>query len=287
MRTRESWIPPRAIDRGSPIPFYYQLQELLKQEIESGRWLPGELLPSEDEMGRALRVSRPVIRQALDILEGDGQVIRVRGKGTLVAQPKLRYEAVTAVAAWAGGVYVTPRLDRVVAVHLEPAVGHIARLLDLQASDDVFELTYTHSVDGTPASITTLTLRGDSLRGLRPGQLPALEEGGPDALLQLNAAYGLAVVASELTIEATRTNGFEADLLHIDIGAPVFLLGSLEMGATQKPLGFSRTVVRSDQFRFAAVINHEGVALTPQFLAEPRPAATNWVPAEPVRAADH
>ena len=117
------WTPPRGIERKSPIPYYYQLQELLKQEIEEGRWLPGELLPSESEMEGALGISRPVVRKALDILEGDGQIMRIKGKGSLVAQPKIGYEALVAAGRWASGVFSTPYVHRVLDRQRTPAVG--------------------------------------------------------------------------------------------------------------------------------------------------------------------
>ena len=40
-------LPAAAIDRRSPIPFYFQLTELLTREIEAGRWAVGDRLPSE------------------------------------------------------------------------------------------------------------------------------------------------------------------------------------------------------------------------------------------------
>src|SRR5918994_6822716 len=78
-----------ALDRSSFVPLYYQLQELLKEQIESGGWKPGDRLPSEPELARRYAVSRVVVRQALAILQDDGQIVRIQGRGTFVAEPKL------------------------------------------------------------------------------------------------------------------------------------------------------------------------------------------------------
>jgi len=56
------------LNRSSPVPLYYQLQEVLKQDIDAGYWQPGQLLPSEGELSTGLGVSRTVIRGALDVL---------------------------------------------------------------------------------------------------------------------------------------------------------------------------------------------------------------------------
>src|SRR5439155_12748729 len=81
------------LDRNSFVPLYYQLQELLKEQIESSLWQPGDLLPSEPALARIFGVSRVVVRQALAILEDDRQIVRIKGRGTFVAEPKIDYRA--------------------------------------------------------------------------------------------------------------------------------------------------------------------------------------------------
>src|SRR5438445_8898853 len=81
------------VDRNSFVPMYYQLQEVMKEHIESGAWPSGGLLPSELELARAFGVSRAVVRQALAILEDDHQIRRVQGRGTFVAHPKMVHRA--------------------------------------------------------------------------------------------------------------------------------------------------------------------------------------------------
>src|SRR5262249_16618405 len=77
------------LDRRSSVPLHYQLQEILHQHIASGRGKVGDPLPSEGELCSLFGVSRIVVRQALEVLEDDGEVIRMQGKGTFVAEPKL------------------------------------------------------------------------------------------------------------------------------------------------------------------------------------------------------
>jgi GntR family transcriptional regulator len=78
-----------AIDRDSPVPYYHQLKELLRDEIVSGRWPAGVQIPSEPELCRLLDVSRTVVRQALGDLGHEGLLRRRKGLGTFVAEPKI------------------------------------------------------------------------------------------------------------------------------------------------------------------------------------------------------
>jgi GntR family transcriptional regulator len=64
-------------------PYYKQLKRILAKEIESIH-TEGDLLTSESELCRLHSVSRTVVRQALGELEGEGLVLKVKGKGTYV-----------------------------------------------------------------------------------------------------------------------------------------------------------------------------------------------------------
>ena len=75
---------PGTINRESPIPYYFQLAELLEEEISSGRWESGQRIPSEPDLCDHYGVSRTTVRQALARLEQEGLVARSKGRGTFV-----------------------------------------------------------------------------------------------------------------------------------------------------------------------------------------------------------
>ena len=77
-------VLPGTINRNSPIPFYFQLAELLEDEIASGRWDSGRRIPSEPDLCDHYGVSRTTVRQALSRLEQEGLVARAKGRGTFV-----------------------------------------------------------------------------------------------------------------------------------------------------------------------------------------------------------
>src|SRR5690242_11317894 len=78
-----------SIDRDSPIPYYFQLKQLLLARIQSNEWKPGYMIGSEHELEKEYQVSRTTIRQALGELVSEGYLIRRRGRGTFVAQPNV------------------------------------------------------------------------------------------------------------------------------------------------------------------------------------------------------
>src|SRR4051812_32612141 len=65
------------------------LFEQLAEQIKSGRLAPGERLPTEQELTRAARVSRTVVREAVAALRAEGLVVTRQGVGAFVsAEPQ-------------------------------------------------------------------------------------------------------------------------------------------------------------------------------------------------------
>ena len=65
---------------------HHQLRSQLLGEIAIGRFRPGDILPSENQLAEQMQVSRTTVRQTLGDLEREGMVRRVQGKGTFVAE---------------------------------------------------------------------------------------------------------------------------------------------------------------------------------------------------------
>jgi GntR family transcriptional regulator len=75
------------IDKSIPIPLYYQLLVIIKKNIESGVWKPGQNIPTELELMEMYGISRSTIRQAILALVNDGYLRRDKSKGTIVTSP--------------------------------------------------------------------------------------------------------------------------------------------------------------------------------------------------------
>jgi DNA-binding GntR family transcriptional regulator len=70
----------------SGIPQYRRLYELLRKHILDGVYKEGDLLPSENELCKFHRMTRPTVRKALDNLVKDGYIKKQQGKGSIVHQ---------------------------------------------------------------------------------------------------------------------------------------------------------------------------------------------------------
>ena len=67
------------------VPKYRQVYASLREDIESGRWPEGALLPTEAVLSKSYNVSRITVREALQLLVNERFVTRRQGQGTIVA----------------------------------------------------------------------------------------------------------------------------------------------------------------------------------------------------------
>lgn len=70
--------------RQSRSPLYLQIAEILRQNLNRGVWMPGDLLPTISKLSAEYSVAKITVRQAVKILEEEGLLESRRGRGTTV-----------------------------------------------------------------------------------------------------------------------------------------------------------------------------------------------------------
>ncbi len=209
------------LDRTSVIPLYYQLQEILKEQIESGRWQPGDALPTEMELTRRFGVSRVCVRQALAILEDDREILRIQGRGTFVAARKLAYRPVSLIR-----LFVAPAVEHVTVRVLDRRVGGVERsvsgALETHA-DDVLRLTCLWFAGDRPLAIGHSFFPLPWADWLNDPKLTTLPRN--DARVS-----DLELGEVDLSVETTQCGQFEADLLGIPTRSMFLLTLALQHG---------------------------------------------------------
>lgn len=247
----------RVIRRDSPVPYYYQLEEFLKEQIENGAWKPGQKIPSEAELCETFDVSRTVVRQALNELVHEGVLYRRRGKGTFVAEPKIRESLVQ---------HLTGFYEDMVALGLNPstkvlaqkvvsAPPKIADALGLEEGEPVVMIDRLRFVDGEPI-VLVITYVPEKL-------CPELinEDLSTQSLYAiLEQKYGLELVYGHRTLEAVAASEEEAKLLEIEEGDPIVLLRSISYLKDGRPVEYFKAKHRGDRSRFEVELVRPGKA---------------------------
>lgn len=82
------------------IPLYMQIYQELKQKIKDEVYKYGDNIPTEFELQEIYNVSRITVRQAIQVLEQEGLVVRARGKGTVVSANENIEELLTQIRSF-------------------------------------------------------------------------------------------------------------------------------------------------------------------------------------------
>lgn len=73
-------------DADSRVPRYLQVATVLRRRIRDGHWSVGDRIATLEELEREFGVARVTVRQAIDLLHGEGLVQSFQGRGTFVTK---------------------------------------------------------------------------------------------------------------------------------------------------------------------------------------------------------
>ncbi len=73
----------------TPIPLYYQIVQIISEQIKSGELKPGDQILTEEKLQQKFDVSRATVRKAISELVYSGLLEKQYSKGTIVAAPKI------------------------------------------------------------------------------------------------------------------------------------------------------------------------------------------------------
>jgi GntR family transcriptional regulator len=238
---------PPGIDFASHTPFYLQLHDLLRERIAAGVWRPGDQLPGEHALCATYGLSRSVVRQALGELEHEGLIVRRRGKGAFVVEPKI----VESLAQKLTGFHQDMReqgrrpISRVLAQAVIPSPAGIAHQLGLPTGAPVVHLRRLRFVDGEPIVLVSSYLPAAACPGLE-----SVDFRERSLYAYLHAAYGLLIARGWRTIEAVVADERTAELLEVPPGAPLLQLDSIGYLENGVPLEYYRALHRGDRSQF-------------------------------------
>jgi len=235
------------VDRSSYVPYYIQVMDALTDYINHGDGRPGEQLPGEPELCRLFGVSRTVIRQALKELEYDGLIVREKGKGTFIAEPKIReslFQELTGFYQDMAAKGHAP-VSKVLKQKIVPASSRIAGYLNLIPETPVIQIDRLRYVQDEPIVFVSAYLP----HALCPKLLVA--DLTQRSLYEfLEQEYEMVIARGTRILEAGLANQYEAELLGVMLGAPLIVLDSISYLEDGTPIEFFHALHRGDRSRF-------------------------------------
>lgn len=238
-----SMVPDVALDRNSPVPLYYQVASRLQELIERGELAVGTKLPNEIDLAETLGVSRPTMRHAINYLVERGMLVRKRGVGTQIVQPKVRRPVeLSSLYDDLAGSGQQPRTT-LRSLEVGPAPDFVASALGVPEGTEVTWFERLRFAGGEPLAIMTNAVPVDVLTLTEDD----LEQHG---LYELLRAAGHVPRMANQVVGARAATTSEARLLGDPRGAPMLTMSRTAWDATGRAVEYGSHIYRASRYSF-------------------------------------
>ncbi|MGE8204552.1 GntR family transcriptional regulator [Heyndrickxia sp. NPDC080065] len=233
------------INKESPIPMYYQIQEHIRENIKQKKWLMGEAIPSERILTEQFGVSRMTIRQAVQGLVDEGILMRKRGSGTYVSnekvqQPLKEITSFTKLMEQRG----MKASSNITVFSIRKPNEVEAEQLEINMSEDVYHIERIRLGDQIPIAIETSIVPCKLAEGLT-------NEDIQNSLYEfIEVKKGQALGEAKQSIEAIGASKRVAELLDLDIDSPILQIERVAILKTGSPFEYVRSQYAGSRFKF-------------------------------------
>lgn len=237
----------KPLQHESVIPLYYQLKERLEESIESGHWLPGDKIPSENQLMDQYNVSRNTAKKAIEELVQEGALYRIQGKGTFVTKPKLEqslmgFYSFSKVLKEKG---MNPK-DIILAINEVKPTSKVKDGLQLSDDENVIEMKRLRCAGEDPyileSSFIPKSIIPSTEKLRRVGQVSLYD--------LLAEEFDIIVTKAKEAFEPVLIREEESKYLQTEEGLPALLLERIAFDRRGLPVEFCQSIVRGDRCRF-------------------------------------
>ncbi len=235
-----------SLNKNSPVPIYYQLQQVIQNLINSNKIKEGEQLPTEEEICKLFNISRMTVRQTYDNLLRMELIYRLKGKGTFVSSKKIIFE-LSKLHSFSEdmkkrGLKVYSKVLEKRITRLDKAVKakfHIPGNLKL------LRIKRLRFVQHDPIALESSLIPVKMCPGLEKEDLAR------KSLFQiLEKKYKLYISHSNQSIEPVLSDKVESSLLNIKIGSPLIRMTGTTYLKNNIPIEYIIGVYRGDRYKF-------------------------------------
>ncbi|NLI20790.1 MAG: GntR family transcriptional regulator [Clostridiales bacterium] len=236
-------MPDALLEKKSQNPLYRQLMRRLKNDIAAGAYPAGGRIPSEQVLCETYGVSRVTVRKAMLDLVQEGLLVRRQGKGTFVADVRLKRD-LAHITSFTDACAATGRRasTRLIELKREPARPEDVERLAVAEGGEVIQLCRLRLSDEEPVMLEYNRF---------PAAYGFLEkESLSGSLYDLLRAHGLMPSRAIHDISLGHATPAVARHLLTAPGEALLLLDETVFDQQDRPLHTSRQWIRGDRFTF-------------------------------------
>ncbi len=233
-------------------PLYQVVEDYLRDQIQTGALVPGDLIPSESQLARQLRVSQGTAKKAIDNLVWQRLLFRHQGKGTYVSRIDFN-NSLFRFFTYGDAEGKDQRVHKeTTARRLTLGSKEIRAKLKVPAKTQLLyieRIGYSDS-NSKPVLVEYSHWRADVVPGLEDEQVHI-----PDLFYAVVVEkFGVPVLRAEETLTAEAADEQTAGKLEIEVGTPVVVLKRVTYTTNDQIIEVRTTKGRADSFSYKTEI---------------------------------
>ena len=227
------------------------VEDHLRDRINSGELVPGDLVPSEAQLAKSLGVSQGTVKKALDNLVWQKLLYRHQGKGTYVSRIDFN-NSLFRFFTYGDAEGKDQRIHKeTTARRLVVGSQELCRKLQVPPKSQLLYIERIgYAGDRRPVLVEYSHWRAEVVPGLENEEVHI-----PDLFYALVVEkFNVPVVRAEETLTAEAADQTTADKLEIQPGAPVVVLKRVTRTTDDRIIEVRTTKGRADSFSYKAEI---------------------------------
>jgi GntR family transcriptional regulator len=231
-------------------PLYRTVESHIRALIDSGRLIPGDLIPSEPQLAKVLQVSQGTVKKAIDNLVWQNLLYRHQGKGTYVSKVdfgKSMFRFFTYGDAQGRAVRIHKETT---ARKLERGKAEVCRRLHVPTGTRLLYIERVGLIEDNPILVEYSWWPAAIVPGLESESIHI-----PDYLYALVLdRYGVPVIRAEETLTADAADRKTAAMINVEPGTPVVVLRRVTYTSGDRIVEVRTTKGRADRFSYKTEI---------------------------------
>jgi GntR family transcriptional regulator len=244
------------IDKTIPIPYYYQIQQRIKEAIKKGEWKSDLFIPTERDLSEKFQVSRITTRKALESLSLEGVIRKIKGRGAIVAKPKIEGQLFNRLI----GTYQDLKdkgfkiTNKILDFKIIEPNELVRKELNLLPKEKVYRFERIRFLDNEPYHYSKTFMPQKTCPNfdynllIKKSLIKVLEEN-----------YKLKIYRVRRVLEASIASMEDSKLFKVKIGAPILTFYNTAFLKEGTPIEYTLNKIRGDMSKFDIEISLEGV----------------------------
>ena len=232
-------------------PIYKQVQDIISNNIGSGKWPLHSKIPDEITLSEKLGVSRGTLRKAIRDLVDKGVLTRIRKKGTFVISNTIEQPLASRLVSFSESMREQNLNFRTLVIGkavIQPDIK-IAALLELEPKKKVIFLERVRLVDNVPIIYLKNYVPYHFCKGLMKDDLQK-----NTLFTLLEEKYGRKIEWGRRYFRAVPAMGEVVQYLGVPASKPVMYLEQISYTNASIPLEYSNVWINSDRFDIVSVL---------------------------------